>query len=124
MKIKELRNKSIEELRKDLVAFKKELFNLRFQKVQGQAEKTHRVKQVRRAVARVKTLLNEMELGIKHQEKVKKVVVKKEIKKKVVSKKVITKETKEKGVAKKNVIKKTVKPKDKKQKVIKDKKNA
>ena len=116
MKIKELRSKSIEELRKDLVTFKKELFNLRFQKVHGQVDKTHRVKQVRRAVARVKTLLQEMVLGIKKQDKkIKKPVVKKEIKKEVAPKK----ETKVKAE-----VKKKAEPKDKKQKIIKDKKNA
>jgi large subunit ribosomal protein L29 len=120
MKIKELRSKSIEELRKDLAAFKKELFNLRFQKVQGQADKTHRVKQVRRAVARVKTLLQEMVLGIKKQDKkIKKPVIKKEIKKEVAPKKDAKKETEVKAE-----VKKKAEPKDKKQKIIKDKKNA
>ena len=57
MKIKELRKKSIEELHKDLLAFKKELFNLRFQRVYGGLPKSHRVGQVKTAVARVKTFV-------------------------------------------------------------------
>ena len=57
MKIKELRSKSVEELKKMLVTSKKELFNLRFQKACGQMKKTHRVRQVRRSVARINTLL-------------------------------------------------------------------
>jgi large subunit ribosomal protein L29 len=69
MKTKELRNKSAEELQKDFVAFKKELFNLRFQKVQGQVAKTHRIKQLKKAVARIQTLLKELVLGIKHEKK-------------------------------------------------------
>jgi large subunit ribosomal protein L29 len=59
MKVKELRKKSVEERADDLMAFKKELFNLRFQSVHSKVVKTHRVRQLKRAVARVKTLLNE-----------------------------------------------------------------
>jgi large subunit ribosomal protein L29 len=65
MKTKDFRAKAPEELQKDFIAFKKELFNLRFQKVQGAIEKTHRVRQLKRAVAKVSTLLNEIKLGIK-----------------------------------------------------------
>ncbi|NRA73309.1 MAG: 50S ribosomal protein L29 [Rickettsiales bacterium] len=64
MKIKDLRPKNTEELERDFTTFKKELFSLRFQKVQGEAIKTHRVRQLKKAVARVSTLLNEMKLGI------------------------------------------------------------
>lgn len=59
MKIKDLRSKKEEELAELLLGFRKELFNLRFQKVSGELAKTHRVKEVRRAVAKIKTLLNE-----------------------------------------------------------------
>lgn len=62
MKTKDLRKKSVEELNKDLLAFKKELFNLRFQSVYGSLTKPHRVGQVKTAVARIKTLLREMDL--------------------------------------------------------------
>jgi len=110
MKVKELRSKSVEELEKDLIVFKKELFNLRFQKVQGQVEKTHRVRQLRRAVARVSTILNETKLGIKcFVKKADRHVV---IKAKVEVKKEPKKES-EKTV--KTVAKKETKSKEKKQ---------
>jgi len=59
MNAQELRNKSLDQLREDLVALKKEAFNLRFQQATGQLESTARMKTVRREVARVKTVLNE-----------------------------------------------------------------
>lgn len=58
MKMEELKNKSVDELKKVLISFKKELFNLRFQKVYGQLEKTHRTRIVKKSVARIHTLLN------------------------------------------------------------------
>lgn len=60
MKITELRGKTVDQLSALLLDLKKEAFNLRFQKVNGELEKTSRIKEVRRAVARVKTLLNEI----------------------------------------------------------------
>lgn len=60
MKISELRGKTVDQLAALLLDLKKEAFNLRFQKVSGELEKTSRVREVRRAVARVKTLLNEL----------------------------------------------------------------
>lgn len=59
MKASELRGKSADELQGQLVELKKELFNLRFQKATGELENTARFRQVRRDVARVKTLLAE-----------------------------------------------------------------
>jgi large subunit ribosomal protein L29 len=59
MKASELRGKSVDELQGQLVELKKELFNLRFQKATGELENTARFRQVRRDVARVKTLLAE-----------------------------------------------------------------
>ena len=56
---KELRNKTPDELRDQLVALKKEAFNLRFQQATSQLENTARMRLVRRDVARVKTILNE-----------------------------------------------------------------
>jgi large subunit ribosomal protein L29 len=103
MKTKELRTKSVEELQKNFDAFKKELFNLRFQKVQGQIEKTHRVKQIRRAVARVKTLLNEAKIGVKIEKKEKLI--------KISPKKIADKEAK-------------ATTEDEKQKIMKDNNNA
>ncbi|NHQ75101.1 50S ribosomal protein L29 [Roseovarius gahaiensis] len=55
----ELRNKTPDQLREELVALKKEQFNLRFQSATGQLENSARMKQARRAAARVKTILNE-----------------------------------------------------------------
>ena len=59
MDARELREKTPDELREQLVALKKEAFNLRFQKATGALENTARVRQVRRDTARVKTVLNE-----------------------------------------------------------------
>lgn len=60
MKISELRGKTFDQLNSLLLDLKKEAFNLRFQKVSGELEKTSRVKEVRRTIAKVKTLLNEI----------------------------------------------------------------
>ena len=59
MNANELRDKTPDELRKDLVLLKKEQFNLRFQKATGQVESTVRMKAARREAARVLTILNE-----------------------------------------------------------------
>jgi large subunit ribosomal protein L29 len=59
MKASELRDKSIEELGKELNGLLREQFNLRMQKGTGQLSKTHRVGEVRREIARVKTVLNQ-----------------------------------------------------------------
>ena len=58
MKIKEIRDKSKEELKGELEKLKKESFNLRFQKAGGQLENTARVRFVRRSIARVLTVIN------------------------------------------------------------------
>ena len=59
MKIVELRKKKTEELKKLILDMKKESFNLRFQKTTGQLKNTARIKEVRRTVARAKTLIAE-----------------------------------------------------------------
>jgi|TARA_B110000977_G_scaffold141363_1_gene179345 large subunit ribosomal protein L29 len=59
MNANELRDKTPDELRAELVTLKKEQFNLRFQKATGQAESTVRMKAARREAARVLTILNE-----------------------------------------------------------------
>jgi len=59
MKIGELRDKSEDQLKEELTKLKKEQFNLRFQKATGQLEKTSRVREVRRDIARIQTLLTE-----------------------------------------------------------------
>lgn len=58
MKISELRAKTLDQLGTILLDLKKESFNLRFQKVSGELEKTSRVREVRRSIARVNTLIN------------------------------------------------------------------
>jgi large subunit ribosomal protein L29 len=57
MKIDEVRGLTPDQLTEQLVNLKKEQFNLRFQKATGQIEKTHRVDQVRKDIARIKTHL-------------------------------------------------------------------
>ena len=58
MKIKDIRDRSTEELKEELEKLKKESFNLRFQKAGGQLENTARVRFVRRTIARILTVLN------------------------------------------------------------------
>ena len=57
MKATDVRAKSVDELQDELAKLKKEQFNLRFQKATGQIEKTHRVDEVRKDIARIKTVL-------------------------------------------------------------------
>ena len=53
----DLRNKNVEELNADLVAAKKELFNLKFQNATNQLDNTSRIKEVKKNIARIKTVL-------------------------------------------------------------------
>ena len=57
MKIDDVRGLSPDQLAEQLINLKKEQFNLRFQKATGQIEKTHRVDEVRKDIARIKTVL-------------------------------------------------------------------
>ena len=59
MKAQELKDKTPDQLKEQLLALKKEAFNLRFQQATGQLESTARMRVVRRDVARVKTILNQ-----------------------------------------------------------------
>lgn len=59
MKAQELRDKSAEELNKQVVELNQELFNLKFQLHTGHLDNTARIVEVRREIARVKTVLNE-----------------------------------------------------------------
>ena len=59
MKAQDLTSKTPDQLKDQLVALKKEAFNLRFQQATGQLESTARMRAVRRDVARVKTVLNQ-----------------------------------------------------------------
>jgi large subunit ribosomal protein L29 len=58
MKNAELKGKGLDELTTLLENFKKELFNLRFQKANGSLSNTSRVSAVKRSIARIKTLIN------------------------------------------------------------------
>ena len=57
--VEELKNKSVEELNKELVAAKKELFNLRFQNATNQLDNTARIREVRKNIARIQTVITE-----------------------------------------------------------------
>ena len=59
MKAADVRAKSNDELKEELIGLRKEAFNLRFQAASGQMENTARVKVVRRDIARIKTILGE-----------------------------------------------------------------
>jgi large subunit ribosomal protein L29 len=59
MNAAELREKSIEDLRKELTELLREQFNLRMQKATGQLSRSHQLKVVGRDIARVKTVINE-----------------------------------------------------------------
>ena len=57
--VEDLRAKSATELNEELVAAKKELFNLRFQNATNQLDNTSRIKEVRRNIARIQTVIAE-----------------------------------------------------------------
>ena len=59
MKASDLRGKTPDELKESLMNLRKEQFNLRFQQASGQLENTARVRQVRRDIARIKTILRD-----------------------------------------------------------------
>ena len=59
--LNELQNKSVAELKAQLVDAKKELFNLRFQNATNQLDNTSRIKEVRKNIARIQTVITEKE---------------------------------------------------------------
>ncbi len=61
MKADDLRSKTADELRDAVMDLRKEQFNLRFQKASGQLENTARAREVRRDIARVKTMLRNLQ---------------------------------------------------------------
>ena len=65
MKTADVRGMSPDQMNDELAKLKKEQFNLRFQKATGQMEKTSRVKQIRRDIARIKTIAAEKAAGTK-----------------------------------------------------------
>ena len=58
--VEDLRTKSATELQEELVAAKKELFNLRFQNATNQLDNTSRIKEVRKNIAKIQTVIAEM----------------------------------------------------------------
>lgn len=63
MKVQEIRELETKELLQKVEELKKELFELRFQQAIGQLENTARVKEVRKTIARIKTIIRERELN-------------------------------------------------------------
>ena len=59
MKAEDVRAKTDDELKDDLLQLKKEQFNLRFQRASGQLEDTTRIRAVRRDIARIRTIMNQ-----------------------------------------------------------------
>ena len=57
--VEELKNKSVAELQEELVNSKKELFNLKFQNATNQLDNTSRIKEVRKNIARIQTIITE-----------------------------------------------------------------
>jgi len=65
MKIKEIKEKSTEELNNEVYTLKEQLYNLRRKKAVGQLENLSEIKRVRKDIARCYTVLKERELGVK-----------------------------------------------------------
>ena len=65
--MEDLKKKSTVELTEELVAAKKELFNLRFQNATNQLDNTGRIKEVRRDIARIQTVISEQTRAAKAQ---------------------------------------------------------
>jgi large subunit ribosomal protein L29 len=63
MKANDLKTKTLDQLDDELLRLKKEQFNLRFQAATGQLENTSRVREVRRDIARIKTVARQKQLG-------------------------------------------------------------
>ena len=64
MSFKELREKSIDELREELLSLRQTQLKLTMQKTSGQLEQTHQIRQARRDVARIKTLLSQHKVTV------------------------------------------------------------
>ena len=65
MKTNEIRNMSTEDINKKIVELKDKLFDLRMKQATAQVEKTHRINEIRKTIARMKTVINEREGGEK-----------------------------------------------------------
>ncbi|NGP45848.1 50S ribosomal protein L29 [Bacillaceae bacterium SIJ1] len=64
MKANEIRELTTSEIEQKVQSLKEELFNLRFQLATGQLENTARVREVKKSIARLKTVVREREIGI------------------------------------------------------------
>jgi len=64
MKAKEIRDLTTAEIEENIKSLKEELFNLRFQLATGQLENTARLGEVRKSIARMKTVIHERELSV------------------------------------------------------------
>lgn len=73
MKIKEIREQTKEELEAKLLEIKKSLFNLKFQKATGQLENPVKIRNLRKDIARIETLLKEKELNKKDMSNIEKI---------------------------------------------------
>ena len=62
MKVKEIRDMSASELNQKVASLNEELFNLRFQHATGQLENPMRIREVKKSIARIKTIQREQEL--------------------------------------------------------------
>ena len=67
--VKELREESVAALNEQLVAAKKELFNLRFQNATNQLDNTGRIKEVRKNIARIQTIITEKAKKLNYPER-------------------------------------------------------
>lgn len=67
VKNSEIRELTNEEITKKIEEYKEELFNLRFSQATGNLEKPSRIKELRKLVARMKTILRERELGMEEK---------------------------------------------------------
>ncbi|MGF2614156.1 50S ribosomal protein L29 [Bacillus salacetis] len=67
MKTNEIRDLTTAEIDQKVKSLKEELFNLRFQLATGQLENTARIREVRKAIARMKTVIHEREIGVNNR---------------------------------------------------------
>lgn len=67
MKANEIRDLTTAEIEQNVKSLKEELFNLRFQLATGQLENTARIREVRKSIARLKTVVREREIGVNNR---------------------------------------------------------
>lgn len=66
MKVNQIRDLSLDQQQDKIKALKEELFNLRFQHATGQLENPMRIRQVKRSIAQINTIIRENQLAIRH----------------------------------------------------------